>query len=152
MALSHENDWAAHGERWMQRNIQEGRMGVEKNAKEEECRRTHCQETAQLQMFYVPYMELEVCAERFAEFENAKSSLRDVLKRKETGLPPEQVERVWNMTAEKFKQLEAVLKVAGDAQLYTECERTRKYVAGLILLVPGMGGPSQDVPARKKDF
>jgi hypothetical protein len=95
------------------------------------------------------YMEIQVCAERFPQFENTRSGLRDVLKSKETGLPPEQVELIWNATAEKFKQLEAVLKVAGDAQLYTECEQNSKYVAGLLLLVPGMGG---DAPPRKKDF
>jgi hypothetical protein len=55
-------------------------------------------------------------------------------------LPPEQVERVWNATAEKFKQLEAVLKVTGDPQLYTECEQNRKYVAGLFYFCPAWEG------------
>ena len=131
---------------------EKSRQEAESANKQREIGQKTAEQFQQLQMLYIYYMELQVCAERFTEFENARSSLRNVLKRKETGLPPEQVERVWNATAEKFKQLEAVLKVTGDPQLYTECEQNRKYVAGLILLVPGMGGPSQDAPARKKDF
>ena len=46
-------------------------------------------------------------------------------------------------TLHGLKAVEAVLKVTGDPQLYTECEQNSKYVAGLILLVPGMGGPGQ---------
>jgi hypothetical protein len=128
------------------------RQEAEAEKKKDENEQKTAAQFQQLQMLYMYYMELQVCAERFTQFENVRSGLRDVLKSKETSLPPEQVERIWNATAEKFKQLEAVLKVVGDAQLYTECEQNSEYVAGLILLVPGMGGPPQNAPLRKKDF
>jgi hypothetical protein len=44
------------------------------------------------------------------------------------------------------------MRVYGDAQLYTECDQASNYVAGLIMLVPGMGGATQGPPMRKKDF
>jgi len=106
----------------------------------------------QLQVLYLYYMELQVCAERFTQFENTRAGLRDILKSKEAGMSSEQVDAIWNATAEKFQKLEPVLKVAGDAQLYTECDQNSRYVAGLILLVPDMGTPTQGTPLRKKDF
>ena len=128
------------------------RQEVEAENKQREVEQKTVEQFQQLQLLYVYYMELQVCAERFTQFENTRSGLRDVLKSKETGLPREQVERIWNATAEKFKQLEAALKVTGDAQLYTECEQNSKYVAGLILLVPGMNGSSQNAPLEKEGF
>lgn len=128
------------------------RQEVEAENKQREVQQKRAEQIQQLQMLYLYYMEIEVCAERFTQFENTRAGLKDVLKSKETELPPEQVERIWNATAEKFKQLEPVLKVIGDARLYTECQQNSKYVAGLILLVPGMGGASEDTPLRKKDF
>jgi len=128
------------------------RQEVEAENKQREVEQKMAEQLQQLQMLYPYYMGLQVCAERFSEFNNARSGLKDVLKNKEAGLPREQVERIWNATAEKFKQLEAVLKVNGDAQLYTTCQQNSEYVAGLILLVPGLGGASQDAPLRKKDF
>jgi hypothetical protein len=112
------------------------------------------EQSQQLQLLYLYYMELQVCAERFSQFEHARSGLKDVLRsiEKETGLSTNQVQNIWNATAEKFKELEPVLKVAGDAQLFTECDQNSRNVAGLILRMPGMGGGSEGTPLRKKDF
>jgi hypothetical protein len=106
----------------------------------------------QLQQLDLYYMMMQVCAERFTQFENTKSGLRDILKSKEAALSSEQVEGIWDATAEKFKTIEATMKVYADAQLYTECDQASNYVAGLIMLVPGMGGSTQGPPSRKKDF
>ena len=108
--------------------------------------------TGELQQLYIPYMLIQVCAERFSEFKNTRLGLRELLKNKEAGLSSELVKEAWNATAEQFKQLEAVMKVYGDAQLYTECDQTSRYVAGLMMLVPGLRGTTQGSPLRKKDF
>jgi hypothetical protein len=86
------------------------------------------------------------------QFEKMKSGLRDVLKNKEAGFSREQTDYTWKKVAEQFAKGEAILKMAGDAGLYMECDKGSNYVAGLIQLVPGMGGAVQNGPIRKKDF
>ena len=86
---------------------------MEAENKQREVEQKTAEQLQHLQTLYPYYMGLQVCAERFSEFKNARVGLKNVLKNKEAGLPREQVERIWNATAEKFKQLEAVLKVAG---------------------------------------
>jgi hypothetical protein len=105
----------------------------------------------ELQPLYVIYMTIQVCAERFAEFNNTKSSFRNFLKNKEASLPPEQVTGAWNAMAEQFKRVEVIMKTYGDIQLYTDCEQTSRYVAGMIMFEPETGG-TQGSPLRKKDF
>jgi hypothetical protein len=77
--------------------------------------------------------------------------MRGFLKSLEAELPSEPVKEAWNNTAEQFKKMEAIMKMQGDAKLYTDCDQTSRYVAGLML-VPDMGGSTPGAPLRKKDF
>jgi hypothetical protein len=121
----------------------------EQNKQKNEAAQKTAEQFQQLQVLYGFYMEMQICAERFVQFENTRSGLREVLKSKEAGLSTEQVDGIWNATAERFRKVEAVLKVAGDAELYTACEQNSRAMS--LGLVPGMGGPLQP-PLRKKEF
>jgi hypothetical protein len=119
--------------------------------KQKEAEAKIAQQSPQLQFLYTYYIWMQICAERFTEFENTKAGLREVLRSKEVGFPPEQAESIWNAAADKFQQVESVLKIAGEARLYADCDRNGRYIEGLLTLVPGMEGPSSPLP-RKKDF
>jgi hypothetical protein len=107
-------------------------------------------QSSQLQFLYTYYIWMEFCSERFAQFDNAKAGLREVVKGKESGFSPEQADSLWNVTAEKFQQLEGVLQIAGAARLYADCDQNGRYVEGLLTLASRPGGASP-LP-RRKDF
>jgi hypothetical protein len=108
-------------------------------------------QSSQLQFLYTYYIWMEICAERFTQFNNTKKGLKEVLKSKEADVPSEQAERVWNVTVEKFQQLEGVLKIAGDDRFYADCDENNRYIEGFLTLASQMGGPLHPLP-RKKDF
>src|SRR5262245_23134915 len=108
-------------------------------------------QASQLQFLYTYYIWMEICAERFAQFDNTKKGLKEVLKSKEADVPSEQAESIWNVTVAKFQQLEGVLKIAGDDRLYADCDENSRYIEGFLTLASRIGGPSQPLP-RKKDF
>jgi hypothetical protein len=108
-------------------------------------------QSSQLQFLYTYYIWMEICAERFTRFDNTKTELRAVLRSKEAGFPPEQADSIWTVTAEKFRQLEGVLQIAGDAQLYTDCDQNSRYIEDIVMLASRMAGSSQPL-LRKKDF
>src|SRR5215470_1537551 len=54
---------------------------------------------SQLQFLYTYYIWMEICAERFAQFDNTKVELREILRNQEANIPPERAESVWNVTA-----------------------------------------------------
>jgi len=108
-------------------------------------------QASQLQFLYTYYIWMEICAERFAQFDNTKVELREILRDKEANIPPERAESVWNVTAEKFQQLEGVLKIAGDVQLYADCDQNSRYIEGFLTLASQMHGPSPPL-LRKRDF
>jgi hypothetical protein len=99
-------------------------------------------QASQLQFLYTYYIWMDICAERFAQFGDTKVELREILRNKEANIPPEQAESIWNVTAEKFQQLEGVLKIAGDVQLYTDCDQNSRYIDGFLTLASQMHGPS----------
>jgi len=108
-------------------------------------------QSSQLQFLYTYYIWMEICTERFNQFDNTKAGLKEVLRSKEADVPSEQAESIWNVTVEKFQQLEGVLKIAGDDRLYADCDENSKYIQGFLTLASRMGGPLHPLP-RKKDF
>ncbi|HMA73076.1 MAG TPA: hypothetical protein VKP67_16580 [Xanthobacteraceae bacterium] len=108
-------------------------------------------QSLQLQFLYTYYIWMQICAERFNQFDNVKAELREVLRSKEASYPSEQADTIWNATAERFQRLEPVLRITGDDQLYVDCDQNSRYVEGLLTLVSRMGDPSPRV-LRKKDF
>jgi len=109
------------------------------------------QQSSQLQFLYTYYIWMQICAERFSQFDNAKAGLREVLRSKEADFSSQQAVTIWNATAKRFQRLEGVLRIAGDDQLYADCDQNSRYVEGLLTLVSRMGDPSPRV-LRKKDF
>jgi hypothetical protein len=108
-------------------------------------------QASQLQFLYTYYIWMEVCAERFNEFRDTKARLRQILRSKEVDFTLEQADSIWNVAAEKFQQVEGVLQISGDDQLYTNCDQNSRYVEGFLMLASRMGGPTSPLP-RKKDF
>jgi hypothetical protein len=108
-------------------------------------------QASQLQFLYTYYIWMEICAERFTQFDGTKAGLREVLKSKESGFPSERANNIWNATAEKFQQLESVLQTGGDAQLYADCDQNNRYVEELLTLASRIGGRSEPI-LRRKDF
>ncbi len=108
-------------------------------------------QASQLQFLYTYYIWMEICAERFSQFESTKAGLREVLRSKEAGFPSERANNIWNATAEKFQQLESVLQTGGDTQLYSECDQNSRYVEALLTLASRIGGRSEPI-LRRKDF
>jgi hypothetical protein len=123
-------------------------LAVNKAGKE---RRRKKEITGQLETLYLLYLTLQVCAEKFPQFENARSNLRNGLKEMEKSVTPEETNPIWNRTAEQFRAMESMLRMSGDERLYTECDQSSRYVAGLLLISPGLGGASQ-APLKRKDF
>jgi hypothetical protein len=109
------------------------------------------QQSSQLQFLYTYYIWMEICSERFTQFDNMKAGLREFLRSREATFPSDQADSIWNVTAEKFQQLEGVLKIAGDARLYTDCDQHGRYIEGLLMLASRMGEPSEPL-LRRKDF
>jgi hypothetical protein len=108
-------------------------------------------QASQLQFLYTYYIWMEICAERFSQFDSTKAGLKEILKSKESDLPLETAVSIWNATAEKFQQLEGVLHTGGDAQLHSDCDQTSRYVEGFLTLASLTGGRA--VPTlRRKDF
>jgi len=118
--------------------------------RQQEAEANVARQASQLQFLYTYYIWMEICAERFAQFDNTKVELREILRNQEANIPPERAQSVWNVTAEKFRQLEDVLKIAGEAQLYTDCDQNSRYIEGFLTLAQ-MHGPSSSL-LRKKDF
>lgn len=108
-------------------------------------------QASRLQFLYTYYIWMEICAERFSQFDSTKEGLREVLRSKETGFPSERADSIWNTTAERFQQLEGVLRAGGDAQLYSDCDQNSRYVEGLLMLASRTGGRSTPI-LRRKDF
>jgi hypothetical protein len=108
-------------------------------------------QASQLQFLYTYYIWMEICAERFSQFDSTKAGLREVVRSKEAGFPSKQADSIWNATAEKFMQLEGVLRSDGDARLYSDCDHNSRYVEGLLTLASQAG--DQPTPIlRRKDF
>jgi hypothetical protein len=108
-------------------------------------------QASQLQFLYTYYIWMEICAERFSQFDSTKAGLREVVRSKEAGFPSEQADSIWNATAERFKQLEGVLHRDGDTRLYSDCDHNSRYVEGLLTLASQAG--EQPTPIlRRKDF
>jgi hypothetical protein len=104
----------------------------------------------QLGPIYLNYMILQVCAARFQQFDNARSTLREFLKNKEVEFPRELTDKLWNAIAEKFQKFEGALDQAGNVQLYAECKQASNQAADLIMT--WMAEQTQGPPLRKKDF
>jgi len=102
----------------------------------------------QLSPAYENYMTLQVCAERFPEFEVARSRLRNVLKNKETAISREEADKLWNSVAMDFQKVEDALGRAGMSRLHAACEQAAKQSAGLVAQAAADAMP----PLRKKDF
>jgi hypothetical protein len=85
--------------------------------KQKEAEALVVQRSSQLQFLYTHYILMEICAERFTQFGGTKAGLKELLQSREGDIPTERAERIWNVTAEKFQQLEGALRIAGDAQL-----------------------------------
>jgi hypothetical protein len=126
------------------------RKDVEANRHDEAETRTSLQ-ASQLQFLFTYYIWMEICAERFSQFDGTKAGLREILKSKESDLPPEQVDSIWNAAAEKFQQLEGVLYTSGDTQLHSDCDQNSRYVEGLLALASRTGGRAAPI-LRRKDF
>ena len=86
----------------------------------------------QLAPLYANYMTLQVCGERFHEFDDARSGLREFLKNKEAAVSREVAENVWNAAAETFQRAERALERADNAQLYAECEQAAKQASAVV--------------------
>jgi hypothetical protein len=108
-------------------------------------------QASQLQFLYTYYIWMEICTERFSQFDSTKAGLREVLRSKEAGFPSERANNIWNATAEKFQQLESALQTGGDAQLYSDCDQNNRYVEEFLTLASRIGGRSEPV-LRRKDF
>jgi hypothetical protein len=106
---------------------------------------------SQLQFLYTYYIWMEICAERFPQFDSTKAGLREILRSKESDFPSAQADSIWNATAEKFRQLEDVLHTGGDAQLHSDCDQNSRYVEGLLALASRTGPPAA-ANLRRKDF
>ena len=108
-------------------------------------------QASQLQFLYTYYIWMEICAERFSQFDSTKAGLREVVRSKEASFPSEQADSIWNATAEKFMQLEGVLHGDGDARLYSDCDHNSRYVEGLLTLASQASEPPTPI-LRRKDF
>ena len=104
----------------------------------------------QLGPLYVDYMTLQVCAERFQEFDKVKTSFREFLKNKQSALPSESADKLWNAIAVKFQKVEASLDQPGSVQLYGACERASKQA--IALMMPVTAQLTSEPPLRRKDF
>jgi hypothetical protein len=103
----------------------------------------------ELTPLYVDYMTLQVCAERFQQFDNTRSGLREFLKNKEIAVPHELTDKLWNSIAEKFQKIEAGLERTGNPRLYAECQQASKEVTALI--TAARAEPALGPPLRKKE-
>jgi hypothetical protein len=99
---------------------------------------------------YVDYMTLQLCAERFRQFDNATSQLREFVQSKEAGIPRPVTDKLWNSIAQKFQKLEVGLARASNTQLYADCEQVSKQAAALV--ARSTAQPAEGPPLRKKDF
>jgi len=119
---------------------------------------TEAQREAQLEQktedelgpLYVDYMTLQLCAERFRQFDNAPSQLREFLQSKEAGIPRPVTDQLWNSIAQKFQKLEVGLARASNSELYAGCEQASKHAAALVTRATEQ--PADGSPLRKKDF
>jgi hypothetical protein len=105
---------------------------------------------AELSALYVDYMTLQLCAERFRQFGNAPSQLREFLQTKEAGIPRPVTDQLWNSIAQKFQQLEVGLARASNSELYAGCEQASKQAAALVTRATEQSADGP--PLRKKDF
>jgi len=104
--------------------------------------------TEQLGPAYRNYLTLQVCAERFRQFERAKAGLSAFLKSKEAAFSRDLTDKLWNNVAVQFPKQESDLERANNEQLGAECERASKQAAALV----GPDETSPTPPMRKKDF
>jgi hypothetical protein len=68
----------------------------------------------ELAMLYLMYLELQFCAERYRDFEEAKATAREVAKRREAYFSSNEIDKTWRSTAELFAKMEPVLKATGQ--------------------------------------
>jgi len=101
-----------------------------------------------LPALYLSYMTLQVCGERFQQFDRVKSGLRGFLINKELSVPHDRADALWNSAAENFTKIEGSLERVGNVQFFAECEQVSRRAATLTMPQTGDQGP----PLRKKDF
>jgi regulator of replication initiation timing len=101
-------------------------------AKKEEDQK-NANQIKELQPLYIIDTVIQVCADRFADFKNAKSSMEDFIKAKETGLPSQLVKQARSAMAEQYKKMRSIMNMYGSLELYMQCDQTTKYVAGLMM-------------------
>jgi hypothetical protein len=138
---------AAFSNEYRQRDAA-ARMVEEENKRRELAEETRAEHDKELTIVYLIYLELQFCAERYQNFEDAKSTARDIAKAKEADFMPEDSEKVWHSAAEAFAKMEPILKTT--SQLYQECNGASNALAGLVM--SGIGKPGQSPNLRKKDF
>jgi hypothetical protein len=101
---------------------------------------------SQLKLFYVLYMQLQFCAERFPNFAEAKVTARDIAKNMESGFSTAQATEIWRATAQSFANLEPFLKTTSN--LFGECIGASNALAGMVLSgqgkLPHTQGPRKD--------
>jgi hypothetical protein len=108
------------------------------------------EQTEQLGMFYLIYLELKFCSQHFSNFDDATATARQVSKKREENFSAEEITSVWSRTAENFAKFEPILKATATDQLYLECSRLSNLLAGLLMSDPAQSPNSKELP--KKNF
>jgi hypothetical protein len=102
----------------------------------------------QLLLLYSSYLMMQTCTEHYPQFDNLKTELQNVIKAQEAELKltAEQVNAIWNEVSGKFQQIESILNLRPDYQIYNDCDQMTK-VTGFMMLQMGVNNAP-----RKRDF
>jgi hypothetical protein len=122
----------------IEEEIQRNRQQAEKKAASE----------AELKLYYLTYLQLQFCVQKFPNFEDAKNTAKEISKNREADFSPDQTEKFWRGSAEDFKKkVEPILKTT--SQLYEKCSQTSEMLSILIESGGARRETSQNVPRKR---